>query len=335
MKAVSDATDRVGEPKSPDDEQPAADPFVTTVSTRSVAGVTLVQVELRNTVSVDLRVRVRNELDGPVLPPREEGLPASGWGADGFCGAVPASGRRGVGYACPVSSPTETDTHSEAVSGDSELSRDSDAVSIDVLGPADGSESQSTPTAAAIRSLGRARPPADVVENDVQNDADTDIDTGADHLAAASAVETPDGSTVESTPESTGQAEMDKIAAVGEETDSSPENAVGARSGTVPVAVDVWLDAAERRIGHAERLTGGTAEEATAVLVDRGGADALAGLPEAVAADESSLRAAASRMRDLAERAAATDAAPVVSSLSEAAVSSNNSAMDSHAGSER
>lgn len=264
---ANDTGDRTACPPST-----GTDPIEPTVSTRSVAGVTLVRVELRSTVAADLDVRIRNELAGPILPPRAAGVPATGWNADGFRGTVPGTGCLGIGYACPVSSPARSDAG---------------AVSIEVLGPADRdgttpnrqterSETDSNSVETAIRSLGRARPPADVVA----------AERGSNDVGAP--------------------------------TDESPESDVSATD-AVPAAVDAWLDAVDARVHHAERLTDATAAEATAVLDDRGGVDALVGLPAAIAADESTLRDIAARADDLAARAAATDAASVVSSLSAAA----------------
>ena len=87
----------------------------------------------------------------------------------------------------------------------------------------------------------------------------------------------------------------------------------------VPGAVDEWLCAVESRVQRAERVTDASAAEATAAILDSGGVDALSTLPEAVAADESALRAVAARIDALVERVAETDAQPVVSSLSAAA----------------
>jgi hypothetical protein len=95
VQTAFDDADPTGEPAPS-----TTDPLETSVSTTIVSGVTLVRVELRSTVDTDLRVRVANELDGPVLPPRREGVPAAGWDANGFRGIVPGSGRLGVGYAC-------------------------------------------------------------------------------------------------------------------------------------------------------------------------------------------------------------------------------------------
>ena len=131
MQTAFDATDSTAESAPPVDE-----PLETGVSTTTIAGVTLVRVELRSTVDAELRVRVANELAGPVLPPCREGVPEAGWDADGFRGVVPASGRLGVGYACPVSTPDEDPTvGSDPDPESSGIKHDADAVSIELLGP--------------------------------------------------------------------------------------------------------------------------------------------------------------------------------------------------------
>jgi hypothetical protein len=45
-------------------------------------------------------VRIENRLDGPVWPPREQGVPAAGWDETGFSGVV--DGSLALGYACPA-----------------------------------------------------------------------------------------------------------------------------------------------------------------------------------------------------------------------------------------
>ena len=121
-----------------------------TTATTTTGGV-LVAVTLRNDTPVGVRVRVDNALDGPVLPPRRNGMPAAGWDADGFTGTVPASSRLGIGYACPIGDDGAADAPS-------------DPVSLDVLGPADDPEpSDADRVADAVRALGRAAPPVDAV----------------------------------------------------------------------------------------------------------------------------------------------------------------------------
>jgi len=106
-------------------------------------GVVLVTVDLRNRSPVDRRVRVTNRLDGPVLPPRRQGVPESGWDDEGFEGVVPAGGRRSLGYACPapVTRPP---------------------VAVTDEGRADGDDAADA-SAVAARELGDPRPPSDAI----------------------------------------------------------------------------------------------------------------------------------------------------------------------------
>lgn len=67
---------------------------------RRIDGVTLVEA----VVTGDQRrqVRIENELDGPVWPPRRRGLPEAGWDDDGYEGTVGPDERLVVGYASPA-----------------------------------------------------------------------------------------------------------------------------------------------------------------------------------------------------------------------------------------
>ncbi|SNZ14846.1 hypothetical protein SAMN06269185_2275 [Natronoarchaeum philippinense] len=49
-----------------------------------------------------LTVTVESLLDGPVWPPRREGVRVAGWSGDRFETAVPAGGRVAVGFASPA-----------------------------------------------------------------------------------------------------------------------------------------------------------------------------------------------------------------------------------------
>lgn len=270
------------QPDAPTDTT-AARPVRADVTTSPTPGGVLVAVTLRNDTAVAVRVRVENDLDGPVLPPRREGVPAAGWDEDGFTGVVPANARVGVGYACPMADghtadPADTDRDSGA-----HPDRELDPISLAVLGPAEeGDPSASDRVAVAVRSLGRATPPADAVPTSAAVDADRpDPSAGCRSRRCDGPVE-PDPS-------------------------------------SVPTPVAAWLDAVETRLRRAERLTDATADEAAAVLEDCGGADGVATLPDELQADLASLRAAGDRIEDLAARAAETDPDLVVSSLVAAA----------------
>jgi hypothetical protein len=264
--------------------------------------VTLVSVRVRNDASVARRVRVRNVLDGPTLPPREAGVPERGWSGDRFECVVPAGGERALGYACP------------APQGDDP------PVVVESLGRAstepDASDDPGTDAAAAVRMLGRARPPAEAVPTE-----EADPVGSAATAAPASQGEAPVAT------ESDGQTDdctSDVLPGVVRADDRPSEApAAAARGTTAPTpspasgadAVWTWLIRVERRVRRAERLTGASAAEATAVLAEAGGYAGVASLPARVDADEAALRAVAERAETLADRAADADAAGAVESL--------------------
>lgn len=113
-------------------------------TTATVDGVTLVRVRLGNRRTVDRRVRLRNRLDGPVLPPRRQRAPEAGWDADGVSVVVPAESSVARGYACPAPD-------------------DEPPVEIAGVGPVEETEDADEPVREAIRSLGDARPPRAVL----------------------------------------------------------------------------------------------------------------------------------------------------------------------------
>lgn len=115
--------------------------------TTATEGVTLVTVRLRNERATDRRVRVRNRLEGPVLPPRRNNEPEAGWDRDGVTSVVPAGERVSLGYACPAE-------------------RESPPAVIEWV---DAEDPEQEPTVAdALRRLGDARPPRAVLGEDAE-----------------------------------------------------------------------------------------------------------------------------------------------------------------------
>lgn len=115
--------------------------------TESVGGITLVSVRLTNERAVDRRVRLRNRLDGPVLPPRRQREPEAGWDRDGLTVIVPSERTVARGYACPAPN-REPPVEIAAVSAPAEMTGTGEVVK-DV-----------------IRDLGDARPPRAVLGED-------------------------------------------------------------------------------------------------------------------------------------------------------------------------
>ncbi|ADQ65689.1 hypothetical protein C499_10804 [Halogeometricum borinquense DSM 11551] len=270
-------------------------------TTKTVGGTTLVTVHVRNEAAVPRRVRVRNDLPGPVLPPRQDGVPERGWDDDGYTGVIAADDELTLGYACPGGDETETPVSVESL-GRADEERDTEKSSRAEL------------EAEAIRSLGRARPPADAVPTpsvDRQtetDDAPTDAQT-RDLESRAESVST--NSRPQSEPESTPRQDS------GGDSDDATSHNEGdeeyrAEKEITPKPVESWLSAVETRVQHAETVTDATADEAAAVLET---AENVSDLPATVAADEDALRAFAARATALAERAADTDAKPVIDAL--------------------
>ena len=153
-----------------------------TCSTQVADGVTLVTARLDGG-PVPQRVRLANRLDGPVWPPRREGVPEEGWNGDGFETVVPTDGTVVLGYASPappVDAPLafdEREVHSEERTDGS-------------VSPAD-----------AIRALGDPSPPRDAIPipvdergedgDDGEDDEDGEVGDVSDPAIDPNAVAAP------------------------------------------------------------------------------------------------------------------------------------------------
>lgn len=143
--------------------------------TRVTDGVTL--VELVVAVEEPTRVRVVNRLDGPVWPPRTEGVPAAGWEKGGFDGTV--TDRRVLGYASPAE-PLDPPARIE---------------SARPVTPEDGDD---VAPRALVRSLGTARPPRAAVADEAGGSAEFDRTDESDRaIETESSVEAVKGATRE------------------------------------------------------------------------------------------------------------------------------------------
>jgi hypothetical protein len=274
-------------------------------TTRVQAGVTFVSLVVENRTPVARTVRVNNELDGPVLPPRTAGVPEAGWDEGGYRGRVEAADTVAVGYACPVRA-------------------DGAPVAVVDEGPAGEDDGPAATPEAAVRTLGRPGPPRDAVPRRavVRSDdapGDGGADEGGDDVRAgespvARCVEDASGASADAT----GRSREPEPDTAGREvdTDGGDEAADGSDGGDeaadvsttspgedLPPAVGQWLADVEGRVERGERLTGASVAEATAVLSETGGLDTAAQLPETLAADARALRALARRATVLAARA--------------------------------
>lgn len=272
--------------------------------------IVLVQVRLYNPDPVEQRVSVRNALDGPVLFPRRRGVAEAGWERDGFVGAVPAAGRRALGYACPASvrtPPIELDRAREGQRADESKRTDrnqggrsrrrsgshrrnggrrneSRQTSEKARGGHASENEDDSPLTpeAVIRTHGDATPPAAVVWD-------------SDRVAVGESGRRPSRS---------------KPSGGRDDAGSGAETVERERGGesTPPPAVTAWLDDIESRITRAERLEDASVREATAVLTEADGLDPALDDAERLPAVARELRALAARATDLADR---TDAVTV------------------------
>jgi hypothetical protein len=132
----------------------------------SRAGVTLVELTVENPTEVARRVRVANRLDGPLWPPRREGVPEAGWDDGGFEGVVPPGDRRALGFASP-STPTSSAPPASPAEPPVEL------VWTERAGRTERPENTESTVEATpegvVRALGDARPPADAVPTPSRN----------------------------------------------------------------------------------------------------------------------------------------------------------------------
>ncbi|GCF13661.1 hypothetical protein Harman_15960 [Haloarcula mannanilytica] len=238
---------------------------------KRVDGVTLVTATVGD-IAAPTRITVRNCLDGPLWPPRQQGVPEAGWSEEGFEGVV-GPGTHALGYATPA---PPADQPAELVGAEP---ASEDAPADERLDSED----------AVVRELGDPAPPADAVP------------AGEPGEAAAAEGRQPDIPSVEG-----GDRQADRQPAVVQPSGRS-RAASGRRSEQqLPAAVSQWLDTVARRVDRAERLDGADSLSAATAAVRA--ADGLSGVRAVAtrgAADERMLRALARRAEQLADRRAA------------------------------
>jgi len=234
-------------------------------------GVTLVTAVVSG-VAEPTRLTVANRLDGPVHPPRRQGVPEAGWTDDGFEGVVGPE-TCALGYATPAPA---ADPPAELVSAD----------------PVPGAVPSATEErldsdAAVIRELGDPSPPADAVpmgETDASPNAEPPAAVPTDDADAATAAEPiaadPSGNPPVDRPDTAGEPLPDDVAR--------------------------WLDTVSRRVDRAERLADAESlDEAAEAVRAAGGLDGVETVAARGSVDERCLRAVARRAERLADRRAA------------------------------
>jgi hypothetical protein len=251
-------------------------------------GVTLVTGHVRNP-GRPRRVRLANDLDGPVWPPRTSGVPVAGWEDDTFECIVDAGEVRPVGYATPAPPADEPMTVVASEPADADSIPETAASSRDT---SPVPEVENSP-AGVVRALGSPRPPRD-------------------------AVPTPD---IQGGSEPAEPAEPSNESAEPSITSEQPTAATGtAGQGDARVcddlvepggdALETWLDTVERRLVAAEALSSETrVDAATEAVAQLGGLDGVRTLEGHLADDAARLRTLTTRAERLAERAESVEVA--------------------------
>ena len=240
-------------------------------------GVTLVTVHLRD-LDVPTRVTVRNCLDGPVWPPRTEGLPEAGWSATGFSGVL-APGSHALGYATPAraeGSPAEL--------ADAVAAPEADPVGERSARPAD-----------VVRELGDPSPPGDAVP--AAEPTAPPVSPGT--------ISSEDDSGRPSTPDSEGPPISEVRAIAGNDRARADPGESGGDdpAARLPPEIGPWMATMARRVDRAAALADAeTLPEATTAVREAGGLDGVQELADA--GDERRLRLLARRARRLADRRA-------------------------------
>ncbi|WP_327050569.1 DUF7857 domain-containing protein [Halomicrococcus gelatinilyticus] len=278
--------------------------------------VTLVELVVANPGETAIRVRIGNRLDGPVWPPRTDGVPEAGWDDGGFEGVVDGGDRRSLGYASPGDSdgpPVEV-VWTERAGTPPEDRASSDMPGGAGLDPEDVAIDTEPTARGAIRTLDDPRPPGDAVplptdepsgggsrEDDEVGDHDGGR-TGPDDGPALPAADENDAGRVDDA----GRLDDESVPETGEDDPTAAEafDAEVAEDDDLPDPVAAWLDAVEERVERREALADAESlAAATEAVAGEGGLTATETLLAETGDDRAALRAFEARAADLRERA--------------------------------
>lgn len=270
----------------------------------TVGGVTLVSLWLENERTVDRRVRIRNRLDGPVLPPRRQREPEPGWDREGLTVVVPARSTVACGYACPT---PETES----------------PVAVAEVGPPDRSVSggeradDGESVEGVIRRLGDPRPPQAVVggKGESQADAGDEEEQTATPEEELPGEPTGDGEgsedetvTIELAPPDEEPTESDEAGSNRVTLDSDYSPSGSPQRTELPSSLVTALVPYRRRVETVEALGLASVTEATALLETTDGIGGVERAGHQLDADAAALRTLAVEATALAARAEAATA---------------------------
>lgn len=265
------------------------DATATLVDGRAIA---LVRVVVENPAPVPRQARLRNRLDGPLLPPRSAGFPERPWNEEVATVVVPGGGHRALGYACPLASASEAAAlpespvelvGTERADGSEREGSGRSTVPGGSAGPSVPRVPESTADA-AVRRLGRPEPPRDAVPGSERTPVGDEEGTDCDE---------PDG----------GHARTGTGADDRESGDRRLPGAADPDAAAVPPATAAWLDRVAERIAVAEALDDPPLSAAATATAAAGGIDGVRSVASGLTGDAAALRVVSDRAATLARRA--------------------------------
>jgi hypothetical protein len=238
-------------------------------------GVTLVTGRVENSGD-PRRVRLTSRLDGPLWPPRRQGVHADGWSEDGFECVLETDEVRPLGVASPAPPVEPPLAVAETEPVDTEDGGVEPRVAVPTVeSTADG----------VVRALGAPRPPRDAVPTPDSGGSSASQDTG---------------------PNSSESSDAEPPSVPGEADGDGPMARDGAGPKPAGNSVGATLDAVAVRVEAAERLSTATrVPDATETLREGGGIAGVRDLDAQLSRDAERLSRLARRASELAERAEA------------------------------
>jgi hypothetical protein len=259
-------------------------------TTRMSDDVTFVEIVVTND-GPPRRVRVSNELDGPVWPPRQQGVPATGWNGDGYEGVI--EDRCALGYSSPAPSidPPVSVKWLETVPVQEEQRFDYCPVPV--------IDSEPTPNS-VYRVLSDPRPPRDAVPVTIESVVDDEMTAEREqNLSKTDTIERNETTTGYESIKVSGRNRFEPV--------DERERTQDIRVTNYP-AVESLFRTIERRVDDGEMLTEvETLPDATWAVETVGGLTAVADLMTALDADRETLRAIEARAALLRKRAETID----------------------------
>jgi hypothetical protein len=269
-------------------------------------GLAVVTCLLCNDAPVDRRVRLRNELEGPVLPPRRRGVPEPGWDRDGYTCRVDGNSTVGVGYVC--ASLTAADRRPMTIESVEEVGDGDDDTAAGRTEPDDAGVENAVSN--AIRTLGDHRPPRESVpiNGNGGDGGEGGSPTNGPETANAGPPVTerretgataPGPSDAESSRETSTEDEADAVAPIDGKRSNDQRQPIDEEA---MARIESRIDAMDEDLDRLRRLTEADLETAATVVAEAGDLASLESDVDRIAADVDDLGRLRDRIDEVIER---------------------------------